>query len=222
MRSFAFNVAYWILSIGYGLTAAFAALAPGRGPASWVIRRYVKRMVQAMSIFAGIKLDVRGKDRLPEGAFIIASKHQSWGDGFATYDQFDDIAFVTVSGATKCMTNTNADGSLSCLVNLSDPPAPPGTVYGQWIGGWVDFDGTTLRVGSAHADPGRFALGTGAPLDDGGSLRFGDYQCRAEVSGLLCVNYAHQSGVRMSGAGTEPFGCLRPVSDPEVGLKFSC
>jgi hypothetical protein len=57
MRSFAFNVAYWILSIGYGLTAAFAALAPGRGPASWVIRRYVKRMVQAMSIFAGIKLD---------------------------------------------------------------------------------------------------------------------------------------------------------------------
>lgn len=95
MRSFAFNVAYWILSIGYGLTAAFAALAPGRGPASWVIRRYVKRMVQAMSIFAGIKLDVRGKDRLPPGAFIIASKHQSWGDGFATYDQFDDIAFVT-------------------------------------------------------------------------------------------------------------------------------
>jgi len=95
MRSFAFNVAYWILSIGYGLTAAFAALAPGRGPASWVIRRYVKRMVQAMSIFAGIKLDVRGKDRLPAGAFIIASKHQSWGDGFATYDQFDDIAFVT-------------------------------------------------------------------------------------------------------------------------------
>ncbi|WP_284877374.1 1-acyl-sn-glycerol-3-phosphate acyltransferase [Brevundimonas sp. MEB006b] len=95
MRSFAFNVAYWTLSIGYGLTAAFAALAPGRGPASWVIRRYVKRMVQAMSIFAGIKLDVRGKDRLPAGAFIIASKHQSWGDGFATYDQFDDIAFVT-------------------------------------------------------------------------------------------------------------------------------
>ena len=95
MRSFAFNVAYWILSIGYGLTAAFAALAPGRGPASWVIRRYVKRMVQAMAIFAGIRLDVRGKERLPEGAFIIASKHQSWGDGFATYDQFDDIAFVT-------------------------------------------------------------------------------------------------------------------------------
>ncbi|CAL1691892.1 hypothetical protein MMB232_02047 [Brevundimonas subvibrioides] len=95
MRSFAFNLAYWILSIGYGLTAAFAALIPGRDATAFVIRRYVHRMVQAMRILAGIRIEVRGRDRLPTGAFIIASKHQSWGDGFATYDQFDDLAFVT-------------------------------------------------------------------------------------------------------------------------------
>ena len=95
MRSFTFNIAYWILSIGYGLTAAFAALAPGRGATTWVIRRYVKRMVQAMRVFAGITLEVRGREHLPTGSFIIASKHSSWGDGFATYDQFDDLAFVT-------------------------------------------------------------------------------------------------------------------------------
>jgi 1-acyl-sn-glycerol-3-phosphate acyltransferase len=95
MRSLAFNIAYWFLSIAYGLTAAFAALAPGRDATAWVIRRYVKRMVQAMRIFAGIRIEVRGKERLPTGAFIIASKHQSWGDGFAAYDQFDDLAFVT-------------------------------------------------------------------------------------------------------------------------------
>ncbi|MFC0632787.1 lysophospholipid acyltransferase family protein [Brevundimonas balnearis] len=95
MRSVAFNLAYWILSIGYGLAAAFAALAPGRGPTTWVIRRYVRRMVQAMRLFAGIRIEVRGRERLPAGAFIIASKHQSWGDGFATYDQFEDLAFVT-------------------------------------------------------------------------------------------------------------------------------
>jgi len=95
MRSFAFNVAYWILSISYGLSAAFAALAPGRDATAWIIRRYVKRMVQAMRLLAGITIEVRGRERLPTGAFIIASKHQSWGDGFATYDQFDDLAFVT-------------------------------------------------------------------------------------------------------------------------------
>jgi len=95
MRSFTFAVAYWLLSIIYASGAAIAALTPGRGATSWIIRRYVKRMVQAMRVFAGITIQVRGRERLPNGAFIIASKHQSWGDGFATYDQFDDLAFVT-------------------------------------------------------------------------------------------------------------------------------
>ena len=95
MRSLAFNIAYWLLSIVYTLGAAFAALTPGRQATQWIIRRYVMRMVQAMRLLAGIRIQVRGKDRLPTGAFIIASKHQSWGDGFATYDQFDDLAFVT-------------------------------------------------------------------------------------------------------------------------------
>lgn len=95
MRSFLFNVAYWLLSITYALAAAFAALSPGRGATGWIIRRYTRRMVQAMRVFAGIRLEVRGRERLPQGAFIIAAKHQSWGDGFCVYSQFDDLAFVT-------------------------------------------------------------------------------------------------------------------------------
>ena len=95
MHSFAFNVAYWVLSIGYTLAAVVAALAPGRGATGWIIRRYVKRMVQAMRLLAGIRIQYRGEDRLPQGAFIIAAKHQSWGDGFSVYDRFEDLAFVT-------------------------------------------------------------------------------------------------------------------------------
>lgn len=95
MRSFSFAVAYWALSIFFGLAAAFAALTPGRRATSRVIRSYVRRMVQAMEHLAGIRIRVRGRELLPEGAFIVASKHQSWGDGFATYAQFEDLAFVT-------------------------------------------------------------------------------------------------------------------------------
>lgn len=95
MRSLAFNIAYWVLSVLYALAAAFAALAPGRGAVGWIIRRYVRRMVQAMALFAGIRIEARGRERLPDGAFILAAKHQSWGDGFSIYDQFDDLAFVT-------------------------------------------------------------------------------------------------------------------------------
>jgi len=95
MRSFAFAVAYWTLSITCTLAAAFAALLPGRGAVRRIIRAYVRSMVWAMRVLAGIRIEVQGRDALPAGAFIIASKHQSWGDGFATYSQFDDLAFVT-------------------------------------------------------------------------------------------------------------------------------
>jgi 1-acyl-sn-glycerol-3-phosphate acyltransferase len=95
MRKFAFTVAYWALSVTYGFLAALSVVMPGRGVTAWFIRRYVRRMVQAMRAFAGIRIEVQGREHLPQGAFIVASKHQSWGDGFATYDQFDDLAFVT-------------------------------------------------------------------------------------------------------------------------------
>jgi len=95
MRKFAFDAAYWALSFTYGLLAALSVLIPGRGLTLFFIRRYVRRMVQAMGAFAGIHIVVQGREHLPQGAFIVASKHQSWGDGFATYNQFDDLAFVT-------------------------------------------------------------------------------------------------------------------------------
>jgi 1-acyl-sn-glycerol-3-phosphate acyltransferase len=95
MRSLAFATAYWVLSIVYTLAAVIAAVLPGRAATGWIIRRYVRRMVQALRLLAGIRIQYRGEDRLPQGAFIVAAKHQSWGDGFSVYDRIDDLAFVT-------------------------------------------------------------------------------------------------------------------------------
>jgi hypothetical protein len=148
-----------------------------------------------------------------------AAYHSATRDG-ATTQLGDDVAFTTPSGKTNCMTD---GGPLACLVDLADPPPRPKEVYGEWKGGWVDFDGPTLQVGSAHGDPGRFTTGTGPELPYGQALAFGDYRCRADPAGLFCVNYAHQSGARFSDAGIEPFGCLQEAAPPaDVGLKFSC
>jgi 1-acyl-sn-glycerol-3-phosphate acyltransferase len=95
MRSLVFALAYWTLSIGYGILALLSSLLPGRGPVRRVIRRYTRHMVQAMRLFAGIRLDVRGREHLLDRPVIYACKHQSWGDGFCIYAQFDDLAFVT-------------------------------------------------------------------------------------------------------------------------------
>jgi 1-acyl-sn-glycerol-3-phosphate acyltransferase len=95
LRSLPFNIAYWLISIFYTLWAAVSALRPGRGAVRRVVSRYVKAMVWAMRTLAGIKVEVRGRERLPKGAFILAPKHASYGDGFSIYAQFEDLAFVT-------------------------------------------------------------------------------------------------------------------------------
>jgi len=95
LRSLAFAVAYYVLSVVYALAAAVAALAPGRGPLTATLRLYTRRMLWAMHWIAGIKVDVEGKQRLPQGAFIVAAKHHSWGDGFVMFAHVPNLAFVT-------------------------------------------------------------------------------------------------------------------------------
>ena len=95
MRSFLFAIAYWFLSVFYSLMALILTLFPGRKPVKWIIQRYTRRMVQAMRLFAGIRLDIRGREHIPDVPVIFACKHHSWGDGFCIYSQFDDLAFVT-------------------------------------------------------------------------------------------------------------------------------
>jgi 1-acyl-sn-glycerol-3-phosphate acyltransferase len=95
MRSLVFNAAFWVISISHTFWAALAALRPDREPVRQVIRRYVAAMTWAMRRIAGIEIEVRGRDRLPPGDFILAPKHASYGDGFSIYNEVEDLAFVT-------------------------------------------------------------------------------------------------------------------------------
>ena len=149
--------------------------------------------------------------------------HSATRDGAAT-DLGEDVAFVTPSGKTNCMTDSKySDGALACLVDFKDPPPRPDDAYGEWKGGWIDYDGLSVRVGSVHGDPGRFAMGSGPELPYGQSLAFGDYRCRSAQAGLMCVNYAHQSAAQFSDAGVQTFGCLQPATaPPQIGEMFSC
>ena len=135
----------------------------------------------------------------------------------------DDTAFTTSFG-TSCMTDSKRVASgLACLVNLVDPPPQPPDVYGEWKGGWVDYDASGVRVGSAHGDPGRFSAGQGPPLPAGGSLSFGDFRCRADATALVCVNYTNKTAVRYSDDGIDVFGCSRQTPPQAgIGIQFTC
>ncbi|MDP1631954.1 MAG: lysophospholipid acyltransferase family protein [Caulobacter sp.] len=95
LRNRLFNAHYWVLSIVYGLSAAILALAPGRAPMTAAIRAYTRRMLWSMEHLAGIRVELKGQEKLPKGAFIIAAKHHSWGDGFVMFANVDNLSFVT-------------------------------------------------------------------------------------------------------------------------------
>ena len=95
MRSFLFAAAYWGLSVLYVLISLPFLALPGRGPVQFIIKSYTRAIRLALRVFAGVKTEARRKDRLPRGSYIIAAKHQSWGDGFMVYPEIDNLAFVT-------------------------------------------------------------------------------------------------------------------------------
>ena len=157
------------------------------------------------------------------GPPIDAAQYHIALRGSVTTELGDDIAFTTPAG-TNCMTDAKHGApALACLVELTSPPPKPADIYGQWKGGWVDFDGSSVQVGSAHGDPGRFAYGQGRELPYDTSLSFADYRCRTDATALLCVNYAKQSAVRLSADGVDTYGCAQQVTPPPgIGVQYTC
>ena len=104
-------------------------------------------------------------------------------------------------------------GALACLVDLTIPPPQPPDVYGQWKGGWVDFAGRSVEVGSAHGDPGRFGSGTGAEaaLRSGACLRRLPLP-RPTPSGCTASTTPTSRRPGSATQGIVPFGCLREVT----------
>ena len=102
---------------------------PGRGPVTAVIRLYTRRMLWAMHWLAGIKVELKGKERLPEGAFIVAAKHQSWGDGFVMFANTDTLVFVTVTSSVYGSPALTTSGCVKVRENAglrtSTAPAAP-------------------------------------------------------------------------------------------------
>jgi len=95
IRSALFWVSYYLISFVYVLMATLSVVFPGTFVTRWIVRRYAQRMVTALRWFAGIRVEYRGLENLPAGPFILAPKHQSWGDGFLSFSVVKDLVFVT-------------------------------------------------------------------------------------------------------------------------------
>jgi len=96
MRSLMFNAFSYSVTFTYVVVCLLFSFIPGRGALMAAARRYSKVMLWGMRHIGGMDIQVQGKENIPEsGTFIIAAKHQSYGDGFVIFSQFKDLSFVT-------------------------------------------------------------------------------------------------------------------------------
>ncbi len=75
LRSLLFTVVFYVCSAVMAIVMAPLMLAPRR----WMIgmfRVWARSTIWALAVFAGIKLEVRGREHMPTGPALLAPKHQ--------------------------------------------------------------------------------------------------------------------------------------------------
>mgnify|MGYP001163408674 CR=1 FL=1 len=92
-RAALFNLTFYVVT-GLFLVLGSPLLL---GPRSWAmqgLRAHAIACCWLMRWMVGTKVEVRGRDRLPKGAVLVAAKHQSAWDTFGLVLVFDDPALI--------------------------------------------------------------------------------------------------------------------------------
>lgn len=93
LRSFAFNVGWYLGSAVIAIVGLPLLLAPRRWVVAWA-RLWIVFVLWWLRVTVGITHRVVGAENLPSGPAIIACKHQSSWETLAFTLLFDDIAIV--------------------------------------------------------------------------------------------------------------------------------
>jgi len=92
-RSLAFLVVFYVNTAAFLLFGSWLLLAPRR----WAmegLRLHGLASLWWLEAICGTRVEVRGRDKLPAGACLVAAKHQSAWDTFALIPVFRDPAMV--------------------------------------------------------------------------------------------------------------------------------
>jgi 1-acyl-sn-glycerol-3-phosphate acyltransferase len=92
-RSLVFALAFYVTTALFLVLGSWLLLAP-RSWAMMGLRTHAIVSVWLLRVIAGTKLEVRGRDKLPKGAVLVVSKHQSAWDTFGLVPLFRDPAIV--------------------------------------------------------------------------------------------------------------------------------
>jgi 1-acyl-sn-glycerol-3-phosphate acyltransferase len=92
LRSVASNILFYLNLILHIVAALPTFFLPRR--AFIAVAKSWGRTSNALLVVAGIRVEMRGLEKIPKGALLVASKHQSVWETFALIPLFDDPAFI--------------------------------------------------------------------------------------------------------------------------------
>lgn len=93
LRSLLFTLAFYVTTALFLVLGSWLLL----GPRSWAMAGLTTHAIVSvwlLKMIAGTKLEVRGREKLPGGAVLVVSKHQSAWDTFGLVPLFRDPAIV--------------------------------------------------------------------------------------------------------------------------------
>jgi 1-acyl-sn-glycerol-3-phosphate acyltransferase len=93
VRSLVFNVLFY-LNLGVLLLAASVTFFMPRWGILTMAKTWGRTSLWLLRAICGIRCEVRGREKLPRGACLIAAKHQSIWDTFALLPLFGDFTFI--------------------------------------------------------------------------------------------------------------------------------
>jgi 1-acyl-sn-glycerol-3-phosphate acyltransferase len=93
IRSLIYNIVFYVNTVLFLVVGSPFYLTPRK----WAIRAlqaWGKASLWWLKVICGTRYEVRGAENIPQGAVLVASKHQSAWDTFAILTLFDDPAMV--------------------------------------------------------------------------------------------------------------------------------
>jgi 1-acyl-sn-glycerol-3-phosphate acyltransferase len=93
VRSIVFNLLFYLNTLIYLIVALPTFFMPYRAIIA-VARSWARTNMLLLRVIAGIDVEVRGREKIPKGPIIVASKHQSAWETFALLPLFDNPLFI--------------------------------------------------------------------------------------------------------------------------------
>ena len=93
VRSIVFNILFYLNTLILLIMALPTFFLPYRA-IIWVAKTWGRINLVVLRVVAGIKIEVRGREKIPRGAILVAAKHQSAWETFALLPLFDNPVFI--------------------------------------------------------------------------------------------------------------------------------